>query len=151
MSKAALLSVRPPYVERILAKEKRLEFRRVWVMKSISHVMIYATVPVQRIVAIAEISKVYEGSPTHLWRLAQKYGGGISRNELYTYFKGKKTGYALKLGNILSCDPPIDPTHIFVGFRAPQSYYYLERKIVRRIEKMISSQSGSNELARDRT
>src|SRR5690554_390724 len=124
-SNTVLLSLHPRHAEKILSGEKRLEFRRIWAKRPVSTVAIYATFPVQRIVAIADVSRVHEGSPTRLWELAKVIGGGLPRRELYAYFEGRKTGYAVELENVRKCTPPLDPSRLIQSFRPPQSFQYL--------------------------
>jgi predicted transcriptional regulator/adenylate kinase len=120
-----LLSLHPQHAQKILSGEKRLEFRRVWAKKPVATVVIYATVPVQRIVAIADVRKVHEGSASRLWALAKEIGGGLSRRALYDYLKGRKTGFAIELINVRKCDPALDPSLLINSFRPPQSFQYL--------------------------
>lgn len=120
-----LLSLHPRHAEKIVSGEKRLEFRRVWAKSPVSTVVIYATAPVQRIVAVADVSEVHQGSPSRLWRLAKHIGGGLPRREIYAYFKGRKTGYAVELAHVRQCDPALDPSQFIDNFRPPQSFQYL--------------------------
>lgn len=120
-----LLSLHPQHAQKILSGEKRLEFRRVWAKKLVSTVVIYATVPVQRIVAIADVRQVHEGSATRLWELAKEIGGGLPRRALYAYFKGRKTGFAIELVNVRQCEPAFEPSQLIDNFRPPQSFQYL--------------------------
>lgn len=124
-SNTVLLSLHPRHANKILSGEKRLEFRRIWAKNPVSTVVIYATVPMQRIVAVADVRQVHEGSPTRLWELAKVIGGGLPRRELYAYFKGRKTGYAIELENVRECNPALDPSHLIEHFRPPQSFQYL--------------------------
>lgn len=126
--KVALISIRPRFVEKILAGEKRLEFRRSWASEPIDVLVIYASSPVQRIVAIADVVGVTEGSPTALWGLAQKKGGGVTRQLIYDYFADKKTGFAIELSDVLEFEQPVDPKKLFKDFMAPQSFRYLDPK-----------------------
>ena len=126
--RVALISIRPNFVEKILAGEKRLEFRRSWASDPIDVLVIYASSPVQRIVAIADVVGVTEGSPTVLWGLAQEKGGGVTRRLIYDYFSDKKTGFAIEIAGVLEFEQPVDPNKLFKDFIAPQSFRYLELK-----------------------
>lgn len=123
---AALISIHPVYVEKILSGEKRLEFRRSWAANHVDFLVIYATSPVQRIVAVSQIGHVFRGSKSHLWELARVKGGGVSRRKLFEYMQGKKEGVALELLKVFKIDGGICP-HSFLGegFRPPQSFRYL--------------------------
>lgn len=128
-SSVVIISLHPEYANKILSGEKKLEFRRVWATKPVSAVVIYVTVPVRKLVAIAYVKKVHLGSPTRLWELAKSIGGGLSRRVLYKYLGGKKQGYAIEFGSIKIFSPAINPEAIIRNFRAPQSFAYLDSKI----------------------
>jgi predicted transcriptional regulator len=125
---AALISIHPNYVEKILSGDKRLEFRRSWAASPVRFIVIYATAPVQRIVAITELGKVTRGTKTQLWELGRSSGGGISRRKLYAYMEGKKQGVALELLHTRKFAEEIQPQTLFGdAFRPPQSFRYLNR------------------------
>lgn len=125
---AALISIHPNYVEKILSGEKCLEFRRSWAVNPIDILVIYATVPVQQIVAVTQVGHVFRGSKNRLWELARLKGGGISRRKLFAYMQGKKEGVALELLKVFRIDGGICPRTLFGdGFRPPQSFRYLSQ------------------------
>lgn len=133
MDRPVLLSIQPQFAERILSGDKVLEFRRVWAASSVDAIAIYSSSPVQRIVGIARVKTVHHGSPTSLWELARQKGGGISRRQLYEYFRGKRIGYAIELEDVVEVDGGRDPKALFEGFRAPQSFQYLDASEFQRI------------------
>ena len=132
---AVIISLHPQHANKILSGEKKIEFRRVWSKKSISTVVIYSTVPIKRIVAIAKVKKVHLGSPTSLWKLSKSIGGGLSRKNLYDYFFGKKIGYAIEFRSVLSNSKYISPSKVIKNFHAPQSFSYLDKDTIDRITK----------------
>ena len=134
MSELVLISIHPCHVEAILAGEKTIEFRRRWTSRAVSHLVIYATVPVKRIVAVVPIEEAVKGSPTALWNLARQHGGGVTRAELFAYFSGLKKGFGLRLGCVKPLRRTIDPFTKFEEFRAPQSFRFMttyEAKAIR--------------------
>lgn len=125
-NKAVLVSIHPGYTEKILSGEKRLEFRRSWVRKPVKYMVIYATSPIQRIVAVAEIKEVYSGTRARLWSLAMEKGGGVSRRNLYSYLAGSKKPVAIEITDVKPFKGGVDPKVIFGNkFRPPQSFSYL--------------------------
>lgn len=138
--KFALLSIYPRYANKILSGVKRLEFRKSWAASDVSAFVIYATVPVQKIVGIAHVKQVHRGSATALWRLAQEIGGGVSRRALYDYFRGKQEGFAIEIESVLPCSIPLDPEAYLPNFTPPQSFTYLDRASFKRIETAIKKQ-----------
>lgn len=132
-SRIALISIRPCFVEKILSGEKRLEFRRRWAAEQVDTLVIYSSAPVQKIVAAVNVVGVTEGSPTALWELAKEKGGGVTRQLIYEYFSGKKTGFAIELADVLEFENPVDPKKVFKNFLAPQSFRYIDAKDYSRI------------------
>lgn len=126
--KIALISIRPFFVEKILSGEKKLEFRRSWAAEPVDVLVIYSSAPTQRIVATVNIVGVTEGSPTALWELAKEKGGGVTRQLIYDYFVGKKSGFAIEIADVLEFELPVDPKKVFKDFLPPQSFRYLEAK-----------------------
>lgn len=131
---AALISIHPEYVEKILSGEKCLEFRRSWAANPIDILVIYATAPVQQIVAVTQVGHVFRGSKNRLWELALIKGGGISRRKLFDYMKGKKEGVALELLKVCRIDGGIYPRTLFGDdFRPPQSFRYLNQNEITKL------------------
>lgn len=140
-SNAALISIHPGYVEKIVSGEKRLEFRRGWAANPVDLLVIYATAPVQRIVAFAEVGRTIRASKTKLWELARDYGGGISRRKLFAYLEGKPEGVALELTRKLKLSVELDPRSIFgQGFVPPQSFRYLNQSELKILSKHIKGE-----------
>lgn len=136
--RAALISIHPRYVDKIISGEKKLEFRRSWAVQPVDGLVIYATSPVQRIVALVEVEKVIFGSPNKLWSLSKDLGGGISRRDLFAYLDGKATAVAIELGTVTPFVDGLDPTRLFgQEFRAPQSFRYLKQEEHRKLCKLV--------------
>lgn len=126
--RVALISIRPCFVEKILSGEKKLEFRRSWTAEPVDVLVIYSSSPMQRIVAAVNVVNVTQGSPTALWNLSQEKGGGVTRQLIYDYFNGRKTGFAIEIADVLEFEQPVDPKKLFKSFCAPQSFRYLDAK-----------------------
>jgi predicted transcriptional regulator len=135
---AALISIHPGYVEKIVSGEKRFEFRRGWAALPVDFLVIYATSPVQRIVAIVEVGRTIRGSRSSLWRLARDEGGGISRRKLFAYLAGKKEGVAIELIRRMKLGEALDPLVLFgEEFRPPQSFRYLNQDELKVLAKQL--------------
>lgn len=124
--KAILISIHPGYVEKIISGEKKLEFRRTWATQPTDVLVIYATYPIQRIVAVANVEQVIVGSRSRMWELSRDVGGGISRSKLFSYLNGKTTAVAIEMAEVTPIDGGVDPKFLFGhSFRPPQSFRYL--------------------------
>jgi predicted transcriptional regulator len=85
--KVALLSIRPRFARAILSGEKRVELRRRPIGESVSHVVVYATAPVQKVVGWFEVGAIQEGSPHVLWK-AHGHAASVTRDEFRAYYRG---------------------------------------------------------------
>ena len=76
MSIKVLLSIKPEYAEKILNGEKKFEFRRVLPKnKEVDKVVIYATMPIGKIIGEFEIADFISESPIQLWQLTEEFAG----------------------------------------------------------------------------
>lgn len=135
--RAVLLSIKPRFVEQILAGTKTVEFRRSWAAEPVGLVVVYSSSPVQRLVGMVEIDGAVMGSPASVWSKCRTRGPGLERKELMEYFSGKDQAYGILLGNLTLPEKPIRPKSLFSGFRPPQSFRYLAAAELRRIGKQF--------------
>lgn len=122
--KAILLSIKPEYVERILAGSKKFEYRKRLARIDSSVLLVYSTSPVMQIVAKVEILGTISAAPSTLWEQT-KNNAGISRKKYREYFQGCKIAYAYKLGNVEKLDPPHSLSDYNITL-APQSFLYID-------------------------
>lgn len=95
-----LLSIKPKYVERILEGTKKVEYRRVIPKcKDITHIIIYASGPICRVVAEVSISNILSDRPSILWEKTFEVGG-ISNDEYCSYFINREIAHAFIIGDI---------------------------------------------------
>jgi len=139
-SRAVLLSIKPKYSSLIVSGEKRVEFRRKWAAGKVGLIAVYASAPVQRIVALVNVEEVVLAPPRELKNHCVDRGGALTPTELMKYFAGNGYGYAVLLGRVRKLERPIDPRHLFRGFSAPQSFRYLSLAEVRRLEQAAKSE-----------
>jgi predicted transcriptional regulator len=131
----ALLSIKPKFVEKIFNGEKKFEFRKVvFANKTISTVIIYATMPVGKIVGEFEIDEIIEDNPNNLWNITKEFAG-IEKNFFDKYFEGREKGFAIKIKDFKEYDIPINPIDFSDNFVAPQSFKYIRGgcKVIREI------------------
>lgn len=136
----ALISVHPVHVEKIMSGEKNLEFRRVWPAREINTLVVYATRPEQRLVAIVQVAGVLRASKTALWQIAAAEGGGITRQALSDYFEGKELGVALRLGKRVDLGAGVLPRKVFgKSFHPPQSFRYLSNAEKAKVHALLGA------------
>lgn len=126
-----LLSIKPEFAEKILAGEKRYEFRKTTFRDPslVETVFMYASSPVKRVVGIFSISHVVEDSPTVLWDRFGDVSGVSSRDRFLQYFSGAETGYAIKVEAPTRFETPVNPRNHIEDFRPPVSFYYVNGEL----------------------
>lgn len=122
-----VLSIKPTYVDRILAGEKTVELRRRFpeLSRTGRGALIYSTSPVQTIVAAVRVATVFRLSLPRLWRLHGREAA-VSRAEFDRYFAGLDSGSALLLRDVRLLQNPLHLTELAAEFEfsPPQSYCY---------------------------
>ena len=121
----AILSIKPQFVDEIIAGRKGYEFRKKGFKQFVNTVFVYASSPVCRIVGEFELGDVLEGTPEYIWTLTSDRSG-ISKSFYDRYFLSHKVGFALEIKSFKKYRTPIDPYATIEGFHAPQSFCYTE-------------------------
>ena len=132
-----LLSIHPKYVDKILSKKKRFEFRKI-VPKNLSkdlRIAIYSTRPVCRIVAFVDVRKIHTGTPSALWRHASKCAG-IDKQSYDRYFSGCNLAVAFEIFRVHKLVKPLTLRGAGYNSNAPQSFSYL---LPNQIDKIVSA------------
>ena len=125
MPTSVLLSIKPKFANAILEGTKTFELRRaVFRRSSVRKVIIYASSPVSRVVGEFLIDSILELEPKKLWQVTAK-GAGVDRHFFDDYFRGRKTGFALKVHRPRRYPKPLGLSEHFRLLRPPQSFCYL--------------------------
>ncbi|WP_207001262.1 ASCH domain-containing protein [Trinickia mobilis] len=137
--RAVLLSIKPKYADLILAGSKRVEFRRSWAAQDVSVIVLYSSSPIQKIVGVVEVAEIVVASPTILWKTCTERGGGLTREELRSYFADKSQGVAVLLGKVFKLAKHVDPSDVVSNFVPPQSFRYLDANEYRKLAKKMAT------------
>ena len=122
--KKILLSIKPCYVEEILAGRKRVEYRkRIPKDEALKQVLIYSSYPVKLVVAEFSISGFMKGTPEYLWNKTALIGG-ISKVTFDKYFEGKDVAYAYRIKNLKVYEKPKSLSEYGLD-KGPQDYCYV--------------------------
>ena len=120
--KTIILSIHPCYIEKIFSGEKLFEYRK-FVPLDIQNIVVYATSPIKKIVAIIEVDNVLTDTPESIWKQTNKHSG-VTEEFFMSYFRGKEKANAIKLKVFFKLKEP-QPLS-FVGIKyAPQSFAYI--------------------------
>lgn len=118
-----ILSIHPRHVDKILTGEKLYEYRKR-IPKEIRFIVVYATYPVRKIMALIEVDKILSDRPTTIWQMTSEFAG-ISQEFFFKYFEDKDISYAIKFKNIFKVEPAL-PIDILGYSNGPQSFIYLD-------------------------
>ncbi len=131
--KTVLFSIRPVYVEKILAGQKTVELRRRFPEAGMSGctALIYSTSPVKAVVGSAQIRDVLRLPLSVLWN---DHGGAacIAKDDFREYFSGQGHGFAIILTGAKTLKSQLTASDLEAefGIVPPQSYRYLTEECV---------------------
>lgn len=123
----AILSIKPKYVQNIIAGTKKFEFRKQPLNPAIKQVYIYSSAPQKRIIGYFEVKQIVSDTPENLWERFRK-SAGISEDEFFAYYDGRSRGYAISIKNLTVLKKPINPYKYFKKFTPPQSFMYMPER-----------------------
>ena len=133
-NKIIILSIHPNHVDKILSREKRYEYRKR-IPQDINYLIVYATAPTKKVVALIEVDMVMKDTPQNIWDVTQNESG-VSYEFFMNYFNEVSIAYAIKIRNIYKLPNPIDITDIDGVKSAPQAYQYVDTSISDLCKKM---------------
>ncbi len=120
-----LLSIKPEYAEKILDGSKKFEFRKgIFKNEKITTVVIYATMPIGKIVGEFQVDSVLSGRPDDVWAETKKFAG-ITKEFFDMYYEGREKAFAIKIGSVDKFDAPLPLSALGSNITPPQSYRYL--------------------------
>lgn len=130
--RVALMSIHPEYAEALLDGRKKVELRKSRFASDISHILIYATSPVQRVLGWARASHVEVDSPTRIWETHKEHAG-IKRRAYRAYFQGHRRATAIHIADPQRMSAPLPLSEIEDGLKPPQSWRYLSPAAAARV------------------
>ncbi|EGQ9919642.1 ASCH domain-containing protein [Vibrio parahaemolyticus] len=125
-----LLSIKPEFVERIFAGEKKFEYRKAIFRRSgVEKVIIYSTLPEGKVVGEFSIDKILTDTPQKIWSQTQTKSG-INKEFFDDYFDGRTEAHAIKIGNVRKYINPFKLADMKEKVSAPQSFKYLSCELL---------------------
>lgn len=121
-----LLSIKPIFVNEIMAGTKLYEFRKqLFKHTEIRTIVVYASSPVCKIVGEIEIEDILEDRPDVIWEKT-KCRSGVSSSFFFDYFKDKEIAYAIKIARFTKYAIPLSLEDLKKGMKPPQSFCYID-------------------------
>ena len=120
-----LLSIKPEYANKIFAGTKKYEFRRsIFKNPNVKTIVVYSSSPVQKVIGEFEIETILRKDIDQLWNLTEQESG-INKDFFFEYYKGKETGFAIKIKKTKKYNEPLDIKRDF-KLTPPQSFVYIQ-------------------------
>lgn len=131
VGRVALFSIHPQYARAILDGSKEVEFRRQGLPDDVTHVVIYATAPVQQVLGMFEIAGVDKMTPSGAWK---RHGrtGGIEKTAFDRYYTNADHAFVIRVRNPETFPTPFLLADLDENLRPPQSYMYLREGVLDR-------------------
>ncbi|MCC0666318.1 hypothetical protein [Clostridioides sp. ZZV15-6597] len=128
MSLNLIISIKPKYVEEILNKKKRFEYRKTIFKEDVNKIYVYSTSPHKKIVGYFKYTKYLKDNPEYIWNKTKEFSG-ISKDEYDEYFNNRDIAYAIEINEFIKFDVDINPKEYIDNFIAPQSYKYINKNV----------------------
>ena len=135
-NRIVLLAIRPRFAESIMKGEKRVEFRKVGFRAKVSHIVVYASKPIQRVLGYFQVSHIIEDTPEHLWNRYRSMGG-LSYEEFRDYYRDSDSGVAIEVGSVWQFREPMSIMKLDKSLYIPQSFAYLTKDIFQKMLNVI--------------
>ena len=118
-----LLSIKPEYVDKILAGKKKYEFRKFHCRDGIDTIVIYVTAPVKEVIGEVKLLDIIEGDVEYVWHETKWFGGVLKRDYL-AYYREREIAIAYQLGEITLYEKPKKLRDLGLDY-VPQSFAYI--------------------------
>ena len=118
-----LLSIKPEYVDKIVAGTKKYEFRKFHCHEDIDTIVIYETAPIKKVIGEVALLDIIEGDVEYVWHKTRGFGG-ILEKDYKAYYEGRKVAIAYQLGKVTLYDEPVGLKDLGLNY-VPQSFAYI--------------------------
>lgn len=120
------IAIKPFFADAILSGKKTVEFRKNGVPKDIKNIVLYSTLPEQKIIGYCNVIECIIAHPELLW---EKYGelGSINYSDFCLYYKNTEIGKCYIIGDVYRFKQPIPLEKCKSFSKAPQSFSYLNK------------------------
>lgn len=122
--RVAVMSIRPQYADAILEGTKLVEFRKRRLAPDVTTVLIYATLPIGRVVGSFEVAGYDVGSPAAVWE-RHKNHAGIARAGYRDYYRGTRSAIGILVRDPRRLSRSISLADLDPTLPVPQSFLYL--------------------------
>ncbi|MEB3286214.1 MAG: hypothetical protein VKJ04_01795 [Vampirovibrionales bacterium] len=125
------MPIKPVYAERLIRGEKHFEFRKRPISFDLTHMVVYASSPIKKILGVVKVNRVRIGSPDDTWYELKKYAG-IGEHDFTNYFSNSDIAYSIEIepSKTIRLSKQVSPKEIDPAFKVPQSFKYVDNQFV---------------------
>ena len=124
-----LLPIKPRYAEPIMDGRKRVEFRKTLFSQTPTHVVVYASSPIKKVLGFFEVADLDVDEADALWSRHAE-AGCIDHKDFRQYYERHESGVALGVGRVVALGHPQELAALGIGRRPPQSFMYLRQEVL---------------------
>lgn len=130
-----MISIHPKFAHAIFRGEKKVEFRKLNIPKSIEYIVLYVTAPESKVAGYFRVKDVVEASAAELWKRFRDVSG-TTEEFFFNYYgeEGQGRGFVVEDVNVLQNPIPLDRFDGGEG-KPPQSFTYINGKTWGRLLK----------------
>jgi predicted transcriptional regulator len=127
------MPIKPVFVKRILAGEKKWEFRKKLPAQKFDKIIVYSSSPEKKIRAIVHVSEIKSGKVNEIWELTKEHAG-INHDDFIKYFSNNEVAYAIKIDSVIKtyASSPVQ-----FGIKVPQAFTYVLDEAYKKILKTV--------------
>jgi predicted transcriptional regulator len=131
-----LLPIKPEYARPIMDGRKRVEFRKTVFSQTPTHVVVYASSPMKKVLGYFEVDEVDVDAVDALWA---RYAavGGIAEDVFRAYYAGRQSGVALGVERVVALTVPMPLQALGVANGPPQSFMYLHHSVLETVDESL--------------
>lgn len=128
------MSIKPIYANRLIKGTKHFEFRRSSISLDLTHMIVYASSPIKKILGIVEVNRVNVASPADTWQKTKQFAG-IERKDFQEYFSDRDVAYSIEIepDAIILLQKEINPKDVDPNFQVPQSFRYVDKAFLEKV------------------
>lgn len=123
----ALVPIKPKFALAIFNGSKRVEFRKTGFTSTATHIVVYASSPVQQILGYFLVKGFDSGDPKELW-LRYRSQAEIGYDEFSLYYSRSQKAVAILVGSVHRLKEPLNLSDLDPHLKPPQNYRYITAK-----------------------
>jgi predicted transcriptional regulator len=119
-----ILPILPQYATQIMEGSKNVEFRKKNIPLSVARVVVYATMPLGRVIGYFYVTDCTALSPSEAW---ERFGevGGIQRDAFLEYYGESNVAHVLRVGERFPLNVHLS-TLRELGIKVSQGFSYVD-------------------------